>query len=355
MEIYKRFTQALLLPVLLGAPLAHAASYQVQGIGSLGSVVTGINNSGQISGYSYAFTDGDGIAVNAAFLYSGSTMTVLAPYTQAYAINNAGQMTGENQKSSVGYYEAFRYSGGATTNLGMHGYYYSTGVAINDSGVVAGNGDFGRGEAYGFTYDASMHDLPTFGGNWSIAKGINNQGEVVGQATYFTNQVEHAVWYSSSGMVDLTPDTDHSTIAVGINDAGQILINDNGRSLLYQNGVSVDMGTLSAGYGVQATAINQLGQAVGNADTSGGAHGFIYSNGTMIDLNSLIDPASGWTITSASDINDLGQITAQACNALGCQGVRLDLTSAVPEPASSSLALAGLGMLFGWSRRKAGA
>ena len=31
----------------------------------------------------------------------------------------------------------------------------------------------------------------------------------------------------------------------------------------------------------------------------------------MVDLNTLIDPLSGWELLDASDINDAGQITGQ--------------------------------------------
>ncbi len=55
----------------------------------------------------------------------------------------------------------------------------------------------------------------------------------------------------------------------------------------------------------------------------------------MVDLNTLIDPASGWVITDANGINGAQQIAATACRggAIGeCYAVRLDLVSAVPEP-----------------------
>ena len=42
---------------------------------------------------------------------------------------------------------------------------------------------------------------------------------------------------------------------------------------------------------------------------SGDTHAFLYSNGVGFDLNSLIDPASGWVLESADGINNKGQIT----------------------------------------------
>ena len=39
-------------------------------------------------------------------------------------------------------------------------------------------------------------------------------------------------------------------------------------------------------------------------------HGFLYSNGKMYDLNSLIPPNSGWVIEVGQGINDKGEIAA---------------------------------------------
>ena len=40
------------------------------------------------------------------------------------------------------------------------------------------------------------------------------------------------------------------------------------------------------------------------------SHAFVYDNekGTMIDLNSLVDSAAGWTLVLAGGINNSGQI-----------------------------------------------
>jgi hypothetical protein len=45
--------------------------------------------------------------------------------------------------------------------------------------------------------------------------------------------------------------------------------------------------------------------------------GFIVSNGSLVDLNTLIPSNSGFTITDAVGINDSGQILCDATNASG--------------------------------------
>jgi probable HAF family extracellular repeat protein len=80
-------------------------------------------------------------------------------------------------------------------------------------------------------------------------------------------------------------------------------------AFLYSNGVTTSLGTLGGDVN-WANGVNNAGQVVGAALTASNAaqHAFLYSNGVMTDLNSLIDPASDWTLEEADAINDNGQI-----------------------------------------------
>ena len=118
------------------------------------------------------------------------------------------------------------------------------------------------------------------------------------------------------------------------------------RAFLYSDGVMHDLGTMKYGGDSAAYAINELGQVVGYTDTDTGGASFLYANGKMVLLDTLIDSASGWTITDANGINDLGQIAGRACKGDLCYAVRLDLAP-IPEPGHVAMLGAGLLVLLG--------
>jgi probable HAF family extracellular repeat protein len=108
---------------------------------------------------------------------------------------------------------------------------------------------------------------------------------------------------------------------------------------------NISLGTLGGTNGV-ANALNNSNQVVGWSQTASGAqHAFLYSNGTMQDLNRLIPPLSGITLTSAVGIDGSGRIVAYGTNASGQteEFLLTPLEALVPEP--STLAVFGLVIL----------
>ena len=104
------------------------------------------------------------------------------------------------------------------------------------------------------------------------------------------------------------------------------------------------------------TAINSTGEVVGFADNSAGSQeAFLYSNGTMQNLNTLIGTDSSlYTLTNATAINGVGQIAVNGIvNSTG-QSVGFLLTpittsssTVVPAPGSLALLLFGMmGLVF---------
>jgi probable HAF family extracellular repeat protein len=113
-----------------------------------------------------------------------------------------------------------------------------------------------------------------------------------------------------------------------------------------------DLGSLGGNYS-SAFGINNSGQVVGESYTANGFvdDAFLYSNGTMLDLNSMIPASSGWQLTEACAINDHGWIVGAGFNPSGQD--HAFLLTPVPEPSTLALLAAGaIGLLgFAWRRQ----
>lgn len=370
----------ILLAAALALPGAAALAdplYNITVVAGVGSTAADINRYGDVVG-SYS-TGGN----THAFAWIGGGFADLGTLgglnSSANAINDYRQVVGA-AGTAGGNSHAFVFSGGSLQDLGTLGGSNSVAWDINNHGTIVGSANTGaEPDTYyrqAFRYEGgSMTGLGTLpGGAGSDASAINNKGLIGGASYQGEITVPEYPYYATffrGGSVDPigAPDLGNSAI-YGLNDLGQAVggiptssIAHASHAFLYDHGVITDLGTLDAGFDDSiAWDINKLGQIVGTSsvqltETSYGYHGFLYDSANgMVDLNALIDPASGWVITDAQGINGAQQIAATACRggAIGeCYAVRLDLVSAVPEPKSWAMLGLGLGLLGLRSRRRA--
>jgi probable HAF family extracellular repeat protein len=139
--------------------------------------------------------------------------------------------------------------------------------------------------------------------------------------------------------------TFYGTVA-GINDHGNLALNEFTWPNNPSNGVvvtphlnDISLGSLGGTNGA-AYALNNSNQVVGWSQIASGAqHAFLYSNGTMQDLNLLIPPLSGVTLTSAVGIDSAGEIVAFGTDASGQSNEYLLTPRESPVPEPSTLAV----------------
>jgi len=156
-------------------------------------------------------------------------------------------------------------------------------------------------------------------------------------------------------------------MAAGINDHGNLALNEftwpaaNGYGVvtphLIKGVPDISLGSLGGVNGA-AYALNNSNQVVGWSQiASGTQHAFLYSNGTMQDLNLLIPPLSGITLTSAVGIDSAGEIVAFGTDASGQTNEYFltPLESPVPEPSTlaiMSLMIVAVAARQAYSRRQ---
>jgi probable HAF family extracellular repeat protein len=229
---------------------------------------------------------------------------------------------------------------GESTPLKTLGGDNSAAFAINDKNAIVGwsttadSGDAAnRIHACLWTKDEAT-DLGSLGGDdgESFATDINADGQIVGGAnpdpgtlSPGTSIVEvvtsassgvHAVLWDGDAITDLGTLGGDSSIATGINDAGQIVGTSrqedaHNRAFLWEKDKMNNLGVLpEGGDSSYAADINSAGQVVGFVEGYGdhGQVAFLWQNGGMIDLNTLIPADSGLTLLGAWAINDAGQI-----------------------------------------------
>ncbi|MBN1787771.1 MAG: hypothetical protein JW806_05190 [Sedimentisphaerales bacterium] len=202
--------------------------------------------------------------------------------------------------------------------------------SISHYGQIVGYAYDGSGDEYNpGLYLACLFDatgqyenksLGTLGGYVSEALG-NNEALIVGYADNALNY-ERACIFDPTG--DANNNIDLGTLggdcsgAWSINDSNQIVgwaldSSDNYRACLFDAtgdaNNNIDLGTLGGNHS-EAYFINDLGQAVGYAyDMWGQKRACLFNGGNEnIDLNSLVDPNSGWILQYAFGINNDGWI-----------------------------------------------
>ncbi|HEX7088201.1 MAG TPA: hypothetical protein VF198_17715 [Vicinamibacterales bacterium] len=304
----RRWTPAVLTMLLaLAGPgmtstSADSGWYSIQDLGFPGepSTATAVNAGGDAVGYS-------GAATAVPFLQSAGLGPQALPLsgtgTWATAINASRQVALHGQNPN----HAYRHDPGSAGLVDLTpGAMAAQAYDIDNAGRVVGFEINGAQVAVRWT-DTGTETIGM--GLASAALGTSRNGQfVVGFAVDSTGA--NAFRWSASGGLQTLAVPGTSAVAEGVNDAGDVV----GYAISPAVGILWPANSTTPvpldGF-TQALAINLHGDIVGYGPGASGTRALLYRGGEVIDLNTRIDPASGWVLRKATGINDAGQIVGE--------------------------------------------
>jgi len=354
---------ALVAPIRLAAQDQQArhrkqTHYAVKELGTLGGTQSGANtitNNGWAEGWA-ELPDGQ---TEHAVLWRGQAMTDLGTLggpSSAVSFpvhDDRGVIVGNSETSNTDPLGEDFCGFAAGTGLICLGFHWQDGV-MTPLPTLGGNnawatGANNRGQAIGIaensTQDPScippqvldyeaviwgpkpgeIHELsPLSGDSVSGATAINDNGQVVGASgTCAPVSIDspHAVLWQHGSVTNLgSLGGVTNNLALGINNRGEVVgISDLAGDATFHAFVWTrdegmrDLGTLPGDFLSFANTLNEAGQVVGQScDESGNCRAFLWQDGVMTDLNTLIPPQSSLYLTDANDINDHGEIVGYA-------------------------------------------
>lgn len=239
--------------------------------------------------------------------------------SEALAVSSAGHVVGKSDSAYPAPDHAFLDDGLTLQDLGILGPldiapFYSKAFDVNSSGLVVGESLVG-----------SLADA------WAVPFYVDSQ-----TAGVMTKIVGGLAYISGS--------------AWGVNEVGHIVgwtsTNDDtwGRGFLYDGVTMTSLGVIPGKAHTIATDINLSDQIVGYAFgewvntgccgaiwSNGNYSAFVWTEGQIEGLNTLIHAGDGWFLRQALAINDVGQVIGSGSLHGSSQGFRLD---PVPEVAT---------------------
>jgi probable HAF family extracellular repeat protein len=264
--------------------------------------------------------------------------------------------------------QGFRWEKGTMTALPTLGGYNSYATAANNRGQIVGWAENTfhdptcthprqvlqfRAVIWGPNQGEIQELLPFGDDQASSATAINDEGQVVGISGRCDRAVgrfsaRHAVLWENGvpqnigdlgGIAWNTPTAiNHQGTIVGFSDFPG---DDNGvpnfhAFISVAGGPVQDLKTVGDDPYSLAFGLNEKNQVVGQSlDADFNSRAFIWENGKISDLNSLVPEGSPFLIY-ANDINERGEITGQACNPDQCAAGVTFAFLAIPNPADTA-------------------
>lgn len=296
---------------------ADAALYTVEDLGQFAGVaptVTGMNASGQLSGY---VTDASGFPRAVRYTAEGGWQYVTGVssfYSLATGINDNGDLVGYHYDGVS--FRAFRHVAGTASFIApLAGGSMTIGFAIDAAGNVVGQSDSVNGMR-GFRAEPGLPavQLPDLGGS-GTACGINAAGQIAGHGANGVGQQHAFRIEADNSATPIVPfeGPAGTAFACAMDATGRIggRATNGGafRALVFDSGSPVNVDTFPASEQSNVESIS-AGVAVGwfVSLTDGWPRAFVHAAGASFDLNDLIASGSGWQLDQAFAVNADGSI-----------------------------------------------
>ena len=296
---------------------------------------TGINKSGQVSGFSTRTRDSS----RRAFLYDTPRcqrvdVGAVVPQqgsSEAMAVNDSAMVVGSYTRSD-GKVRAFSFYQNIFRDLGGDDRLAHHALAVNKSGKIVGYESvpaLSTEDAVSYTNGQAV-TFPISGTAYvDRAAGISDSGEVTGplktadgliQGMKFFPNLDRWYHIRAASPRPQLPDFDRVMQPRAINANGNvtgIIGSSVPHAFLSRNHFepTQDLGTLDPAHPEWfsvAYAMNASAHVVGVAQAGADLTAFLYNGTTMIDLNTRLANSTGWRLIGALAINDNGLIAAQA-------------------------------------------
>lgn len=313
----KRVALAAIASAVSIAPGIKAqARYDVTDLGAFDAVSNGaanaINDRAQVVGFSG----------NRGFVWTDETgMTALplppgAFFASATAIDKHGDValfTGNDDGTN----SSFIFAKGVLSRLPGE----EVIKGVNKRLHAVANAGFGASQTGLFWDGAAWTQVGT------EARGLNDRDQVVGFRTVTSPSFSNQAFLWEAGVyTGLGTLGGRDSFATAISAHGVIVGAStvtglaDGHGFRWENGAMIDLGCLPGASFCEALALDDQGEViVGTAQFPGDedlgrrafSRAFVWSDGSLQNLNTLIDPASGWTLETATGVNDSGQIVGR--------------------------------------------
>jgi probable HAF family extracellular repeat protein len=304
MKFCSLLSTAILLSSVVSAQVApHSCAASHYKIVALPFQPVHINNSGMIAGTTARadedhkpaiWTEKDGLRV--IELPEGFIAA------EPHGISRSGEIVGTASREGSQQSFAFKYVDGKFTLLPED---HAKAMAVSSSGEIAGQA---AEHLVLWKKDKATQLGGCCGG---MAHAMNDHGQIVGQFNDKDGHYAAFLWDAGHGLQSIAPPKAANSVALAINDTGHVLLQSFTPNAVYLwRAGKLTSVPLSPEFASQPLGLNSCDVVVGEfGPASDFNHAFIWDQAHGFrDLNKLADTGAQWTLESAFDINNRGEI-----------------------------------------------